>query len=123
MNGKEILVDTNILLYLLKGSNTLEEILQGKQIFISFITELELIGFKDISESKEKLIKSLLEDCIVFSLNNEVKLQYVAIRKKYNLKLADAIIAASAISMNIPLISADKQFTSVKELNLVTYEP
>lgn len=45
MSGKEILVDTNIFLYLLKGNDTLEEMLQGKSIYVSFITELELIGF------------------------------------------------------------------------------
>lgn len=44
MSGKEILVDTNIILFLLDGSDTLEEILQGKDVYISFITELELIG-------------------------------------------------------------------------------
>ena len=44
MNGKEILVDTNILLYLLKGNDTLEQMLQGKDLYVSFITELELIG-------------------------------------------------------------------------------
>jgi predicted nucleic acid-binding protein len=45
MSGKEILVDTNIFLYLLKGSDALENVLQGKEIYLSFITELELVGF------------------------------------------------------------------------------
>jgi predicted nucleic acid-binding protein len=35
MSGKEILVDTNILLYLLAGNDTIVEILQGKNIYIS----------------------------------------------------------------------------------------
>ena len=30
MSGKEILVDTNIFLYLLKGNDTLAEMLEGK---------------------------------------------------------------------------------------------
>ena len=30
MNGREILVDTNIILYLLNGSDTLGEMLHGK---------------------------------------------------------------------------------------------
>lgn len=46
MSGKEILVDTNIFLYLMNGDDAIEEILQGKSIFITFMTELELIGFK-----------------------------------------------------------------------------
>jgi predicted nucleic acid-binding protein len=44
MIGKEILVDTNIILYLLRGNDTLQDILQGKTIYISFITELELMA-------------------------------------------------------------------------------
>ncbi|HMG06982.1 MAG TPA: PIN domain-containing protein [Mucilaginibacter sp.] len=56
MNGKEILVDTNILLYLLSGNDTIEQILQGKTIYISFLTELELLSFRNISEKEEKQI-------------------------------------------------------------------
>jgi len=56
MNGKEILVDTNILLYLLSGNHTIEQILQGKTIYISFLTELELLSFRNISEKEEKQI-------------------------------------------------------------------
>lgn len=121
MNGKEILIDTNIVLYLLKGNDTLEEMLQGKEPYLSFITELELMGFQDISIKEEKQINELLNDCLVVSLNNNIKKEYIELRKKYRLKLADAIIAATAITLNIPLITSDKQFAIVKELNLIQY--
>jgi predicted nucleic acid-binding protein len=107
MSGKEILVDINFL-YLLKGNDTLEEVLHGKNIYVSFITELELIGFKNIT-LKEELTGSIRE-------------KYVEVRRKYHVKLADAIIAATAIASNIPLITSDKQFKTVKELKLVTYQ-
>jgi len=64
----------------------------------------------------------LLNDCLVIPLNNEIKGKYVAVRRKYYLKLADAIIAATAIATDIPLITADKQFKTVEELKIVTYE-
>jgi predicted nucleic acid-binding protein len=122
MSGKEILVDTNIFLYLLKGNDTLENILQGKNIYVSFMTELELIGFKNMIAKEEKQIASLLNECLLISLNPLIKEQYVSIRRKYQLKLADAIIAATAIASGIPLITADKQFDTVKELQLLTYQ-
>jgi predicted nucleic acid-binding protein len=122
MNGKEILIDTNIILYLLKGNDTLEEMLQGKDPYLSFITELELIGFPDISVKEEKQINDLMNDCLVVSLNDNIKKEYIELRKKYHLKLADAIIAATAITLNIPLITSDKQFAIVKELKLVQYQ-
>src|SRR5580704_16391751 len=105
MSGKEILVDTNIFLYLLKGNDTLEEILQGKDIYISFITELELIGFKNMTTKEEKQIDGLLKECVVVSMSNNIKEKYIEVRRKYHLKLADAIIAATAIANNIPLIT------------------
>ncbi len=122
MNGKEILLDTNIVLYLLKGNDTLEELLQGKNPYLSFMTELELIGFPDISSKEETKINELLNECLIVSLNNNIKKNYIELRRKYHLKLADAIIASTAISLNIPLITSDKQFAAVKELNLIQYK-
>ncbi|TAG31674.1 MAG: type II toxin-antitoxin system VapC family toxin [Sphingobacteriia bacterium] len=122
MNGKEIFVDTNILLYLLNGNDTIENLLQGKTILISFITELELIGFKKLTPHEEIEIQQLLNECSIIHLNNAIKSCYVELRKKYNLKLADTIIAASAMQSQLPLFTADKQFRTIKELNMLSYE-
>ncbi len=48
MNGDNILIDTNIALYLLNGDSVVAEILDGKNVYVSFITELELLGFHEI---------------------------------------------------------------------------
>lgn len=122
MSGKEILVDTNIILYLLKGNDTLQDLLQGKTIYLSFITELELIGFKQLTAEEVNQIQALLDECVLIPLNNDIKRRYVDIRRSYSLKLADALIAATALSANIPLITSDKQFRTVSELNLIAYE-
>ena len=110
MSGKEILVDTNIILYLLNGSDTLEKVLQGKDVYISFITELELIGFRNITSKEEQQIATLIKDCSIIPLNNHIKEKYVELRKKYHLKLADAVIAATGVIYDFPLITSDKQF-------------
>lgn len=115
MNGKEILVDTNIVIYLLNQNDTLEELLQGKHIYLSFITELELIGFRGITATEEKQIEALLHECSIINMNNSIKEKYIEVRKKYKLKLADSIIAATAIASGLPLITADKQFKSIEE--------
>lgn len=122
MSGKEILADTNILIYLLQGDNTLEEILLGKQLHISFISELELIGFHNASKDHEKKIESLLNDCFIIPLSHNIKSKYKTIRKSHKLKLADSVVAATALSLDMPLITADKQFKSIKALQLIQYE-
>jgi predicted nucleic acid-binding protein len=73
MSGKEILVDTNIVLYLLNGSDDIEKILQGKDVYLSFMTELELIGYKGNTPKQEQQISELLQDCSVISMNNLIK--------------------------------------------------
>jgi predicted nucleic acid-binding protein len=122
MSGKELLVDTNIIIYLLQKDDTLAGLLQGKQLFISFITELELLGFPSLTAKQENQIETLLNDCIIVSLNNNIKSSYKAVCKSYKLKLGDSIIAATAMSLDIPLMTADKQFKAIKVLELVQYE-
>ncbi len=96
--------------------------LEGKNIYASFITELELIGFKNMTAKEVMQIMALMNECVVVSMNDTIKEKYVEVRKKYHLKLADAIIAATAIAANLPLITSDKQFRTVKELKLINYE-
>ena len=47
MSGNKLVLDTNIVLYLLAGDKTVAEFLQDKQGYVSVITELELIGYPD----------------------------------------------------------------------------
>lgn len=42
MSGRSFLVDTNIVLYLLSGNTAIAEIINGSQLYVSFITRLEL---------------------------------------------------------------------------------
>jgi predicted nucleic acid-binding protein len=44
------------------------------------------------------------------------------LRKNYTLRLPDAIVAASALSFEVPLVTADKVFSKVKELDLILIE-
>ena len=86
---------------------------------ISFISEIELLGYKDISESDEIKLKQLIADCFILDWNSNIKETTIALRKKYNIKLPDAIIASTSIVYGIPLVTADKGFLKIKELDLI----
>jgi len=55
-------------------------------------------------------------------MNSRLKEKYIEIRKNHSLKLADSIIAATAIAFDLPLITADKQFKNIKRLKQIAYE-
>jgi predicted nucleic acid-binding protein len=51
-----------------------------------------------------------------------VKRLAVKIRRSHRLRLPDAIIAATALYLKVPLLSADRDFEEVNELSLLLYE-
>jgi hypothetical protein len=55
-------------------------------------------------------------------LNDEVKNHAIEIRKSSQLKIPDSIIAGTSMAFQIPLLSADKQLKTVKQIQLVFYE-
>lgn len=122
MSGINLLVDTNILLYLLSGDQTVSALLDSKRLFVSFITEIELLTFKKLKQDERKIIKDLLDRCTIIGLSEEIKAKTIVIKLNYNLKIPDAIIAATSGYLNIPLISADAQFKRITNIDLIFYQ-
>ena len=122
MNGNSLFVDSNVILYLISGDATIAELLNGKHVLISFSTELELLWFEDLIEEESTKIQEFIDDSTVTDINAEIKKLVISLRKNYNLKLPDSIIAASALYHNLPLITADKQLGQISELNILLYQ-
>ena len=117
-----MLLDTNIVLYLLKGEETLVPLLENKQLYISFITELELLSFKGLNEWQTKGVKSFINECFIVDISQGIKELTIKLRKDFSLKLPDAIILATSVYMNIPLVSADSDFKKVKTADIILYQ-
>jgi predicted nucleic acid-binding protein len=73
MTGGSLFLDTNIVLYLLSGDKTIADLLHGKAIFIPFITELELLGFRGIKQEELKRVEDFLADATIVDINSEIK--------------------------------------------------
>jgi hypothetical protein len=120
MLGK-FLFDTNIVIEILNNKELKfsEEQLEIN-FLISVITELELFSSSNLTTVEENAIKELLSNTLIVNIDEMVKEKTINIRKKYNLKLPDAIISASAAAMHIPLVSNDKIFEKIKEVEVLT---
>ena len=122
MNGNSFIIDTNIILYILSGNRKLAELLNDKEVYVSFITELELLGYKGIVKKDKKIIKNFLDDCTIININRKIKDYTLQIKQSQKVKLPDAIIGATAIFLDIPLVTADKGFVKIKEIELNLFE-
>ena len=121
MNGVDYLADTNCFIYLLEGHPQILPFINDKWGF-SFITEMELLSKKELTASEDNDIRQLLSSCMKYGHNQSISEIAIILRRKYGLKLPDAIIAATAQHFNTPLLTADKQFGSVNEIDCLLLE-
>ena len=122
MNGIRIVCDTNPLIYLLDGNREVAQFLDNKQIYLSVITELELFGKPNLSRQDNEIIETLLSVCVVIDINQEVRKLYREIKQKHTIKLPDAVVAATAIYLDMPLLTFDKGFKNISNLKLIMLE-
>lgn len=117
-------LDTNIVIYYLAGKlpasdlDFLDETV-NRTANISVITKLELLGWKNASKEDLELLTFFIQDSQVFGLNEEVADTTVVIRRKYRIKLPDAIIAATALTYNHTLVTNNHtDFEKIKGLKI-----
>lgn len=117
MGGTDFLADTNILIYLLKGNPAIEPYLESA-IYVSVISEIELLGMRRISQAEITSAKNLLKDCVVVELTQEIKEGAILLKQNHKIKTPDAIIAATAQYLGIPLLSADAALKNISSVDL-----
>lgn len=120
MNKEEfIFFDTNALIRLLDGDMAVKSILGDKKPCISVITEMEMQCKPHITASERALIKALLDELVIFELNDQIKNMAIKTRLSTSLKLMDSIIIATAQWINLPLVSSEVKFKSASKVNIV----
>ena len=124
MSGKDkYLVDTNILIYFLEGEKVAMSFFKkiiDEDIYISLINKIEVLSFPDLSEKEEKSISMFLSNFITLEINNTIAEETIRIRKKYRLKLPDAVICATSIIHDMILVSRnEKDFIRMNELKFL----
>ena len=119
MNGIRIVCDTNVLIYLLDGNRDVAQFIDNKQIYLSVITELELFGKQNLSVQNIQIIDTMISVCVLIDINKEIRQLYREIKQNYTIKLPDAIIAATAIYLDMPLLTFDRGFKNISKLKLI----
>lgn len=122
MNGNNILLDTNIVLYLLNGEETLIPLLEEKSLFLLFITQLELLSARNLNPDDALKIKQFISECTIIDITQGIKEIAINIRQNYTIKLPDCIIMATSLWLNMPLISADQDFKKVEIADLIYFK-
>ncbi len=115
ITGSKVVLDSNAIIYYVKGENSLEHIIENNLLFASIISEIEVFGY-EMSANQVQYFTELFEDITLQPITNDIKRKAIYFKRVYNLKTADSIVAATAYSLNLPLISADRIYSRVEEI-------
>lgn len=88
----------------------------GREVHISVATEIELRTMSAIKKAARPVIDRTMAICSIWDISPSIKEQCIHFRSAHRMKLADALIAATAASLNLPLVTADKDFKRLKEV-------
>ena len=122
MRNERIAIDTNILLYILGGDEDLGLLLTGRDVVASAMVRMEAMVYHGKDPDHLVHVHRFLEQCEMEEIHRSVQDRAVDLRLRYKLKMPDAIIAATAIHLGVPLITADKTFGKLKpEFDVVLY--
>lgn len=109
-----LVLDTNIILYFLGGR--LAEPLPVGSYAISVISELELLAYPGLVSAEEQRVRTFLADIPVTDLTQAIKHHAVDLRKRYGLKLPDAIVAATALALEATLLTNDQRLLTLGDV-------
>lgn len=115
MSGERLVADTSALIHLLDGTPAVVQLLDGAEAFASFISEIELLSGTRGTAEQQLRKKALLADLTIIDVNSRIKEVAIALRKRHGLKIPDCLIAATAIHLDVPLVTADRHFERLKD--------
>ena len=120
--GTSYLMDTNAVVDYLNGKLPASGValIDEHIIEISVITRIELLAWPGATTVHLEILNNFITNSIVHLLEEPIILKVIEIRKTKRCKLPDAIIAATAIEMQLTLLTNNNSdFSKIKSLSLI----
>ncbi|MFW5756925.1 MAG: type II toxin-antitoxin system VapC family toxin [Tangfeifania sp.] len=106
MNGR--LVDTNILISLAKDEIDLADIATDEtRLYISVITYMETMSYRFQNSIEKEAVSKLCEKLPVIQLSRKIVEKVISLKQNPEINLGDAVIAATAITNRLDLVTAN----------------
>lgn len=118
MSGVEYLLDTNVILGMLKSTPEILAMvgsagLMAQQCAFSAVTRMELLGYPGITADEDALIRQRLAQLTYLAISSAVEDKAIELRRSRRVKLPDALIAATALCHGLELLTMDVGLQSV----------
>jgi len=103
-----ILLDSNILIYAAKpGYDAVREFIANDQPIVSIISKVEVLGYHLLTSEQKQRLEQLFAVLPILPVINEVADWAIALRQKRKMSLGDSLIAGTALSFGLTLVTAN----------------
>ena len=123
------LVDTDVIIWYMRGNEKAADVLDNmSSIIVSAVTYMELIqGMRNKAELSSLETTLTTWKATIFPITEEISDSAVSLVKQYfhshSLMLADALIAATALHYQLPLLTGnDKHYRMIADLILEKFK-
>ena len=118
------LLDTNAIIYYVQEESHVVSVIEdiytkNVPVYVSVITEAELFGFPQLSDEEAERIEKFLHTVSIIPMDSQIARLAGTIRKKYQLKIAESVIAATTLFTGTRLLTRNVgDFKKVPELQI-----
>lgn len=115
------IIDSNIIIYSSKWDyEFIRRWIQNKDIGVSDVSRIEVLGYEKLRRENKDYFSILFKKFRTFPIDEQVILKSIALRQTKQMSLGDSIIAATSLTRNFPLLTANsKDFQHIEGLELI----
>ncbi len=125
-----MVIDTDVLIWYMKGNQNAYQIIEeSKPFFVSAVTYMELVqGMRDKRELN--MLRRALHawNAKILYISEEISVKAMFFVEQHflshSIQLADALIAATAVSHGFPILTGnDKHYKVLKGIEIIKFKP
>lgn len=119
----KFLVDSDIIIWYLKGrdkeSKLFKDLSRDGELFFSVVTIAEIRA--GLTKNAKKVIEELKNIFVTLDVTAEVAELAGEFKQKYQLDIADMFIAATAVSLNLTLVTYNRKHFPMQKIKLYRF--
>ena len=121
MAGKYLIDTSTVIDYLdNKLPSNAANMLDGEELEMSVISRMELLSWPNAEPKQMSVLNQFISSVLIWGLDEPVILKGIEVRKSNQIKLPDAIIAATSIVHGLNLVTRNiNDFKNIKGIKLI----